>query len=254
MSPLVVIKTFSSVLDARVAQSQLQAAGIPAYLPDENLASIDPLLLDAIGGVRLQVRERDQEEALSLLEQPVVDEPLADDEPTCPRCDSPYWSRRWSGRERLVIIASLGLPLLFWKQRLVCHRCDHQFTSPAPAVGSNYRELATTTRRPGNPVFFLRRHRALGGAAVGFMVGLLASVLTGASMALPTGVLLGVLLGWRSTYEVCSVPSCRASLRLGQRTCPKCKGTLGRVITSEAEHWIYKAAWHREPAPGPPRS
>ena len=108
---LVSLNAHGEVIATEVAQS----SGIPAFLPDENVASIDPLLMDAIGGVRLQVRERDQQEALELLDQPEVEDLPSEDEPTCPRCDSPYWSRRWTSEQRLAIVGLLGLPLLWWK-------------------------------------------------------------------------------------------------------------------------------------------
>lgn len=42
---------------------RLQAEGIPCFLPDEQLVTIDPLLANAVGGVRPQVPEVDEERA-----------------------------------------------------------------------------------------------------------------------------------------------------------------------------------------------
>src|SRR4051812_42066441 len=93
MGPLVTVQTFSRVIDARLAQARLEGAGIRTYLLDESVASIDPFLINAIGGVKLQVETGDEQAARDLLREPLVESDIDEVDPTaprCPRCESEY--------------------------------------------------------------------------------------------------------------------------------------------------------------------
>jgi hypothetical protein len=45
----------------------LEAHGIEAFIPDEGMATANPLMGAAIGGIRVQVREEQYDEAIQLL-------------------------------------------------------------------------------------------------------------------------------------------------------------------------------------------
>src|SRR5882724_6399018 len=74
MKPLVTVETFSRLIDARLAQARLESSGLRTYLADESVASIDPFLIGAIGGVKLQVELDQETEAREILSGPPVDE------------------------------------------------------------------------------------------------------------------------------------------------------------------------------------
>jgi hypothetical protein len=61
------IATFSKPDDAHLLRMRLGAAGIEAFLQDENLVQLDWLLSNAVGGVRVQVADDDLPAALALL-------------------------------------------------------------------------------------------------------------------------------------------------------------------------------------------
>ena len=65
--PLCVIRTFSRDLDARLAESVLEANGIVSIIIGDNAAGMLPYL-NAFHPIRLAVKESDVEEALSLLD------------------------------------------------------------------------------------------------------------------------------------------------------------------------------------------
>ncbi len=67
---MVTIARFSKPEDAHLLRLRLGAAGIDAYVLDENLIQIDWLFSNAIGGVRVQVAERDLELAGEVLADP----------------------------------------------------------------------------------------------------------------------------------------------------------------------------------------
>jgi hypothetical protein len=65
---LVTIATFDQAAQARLAQNALREAGIQAAVSDETLIAMDWLLSNAVGGVKVQVREEDAERAVGVLE------------------------------------------------------------------------------------------------------------------------------------------------------------------------------------------
>jgi hypothetical protein len=64
---LCVIRTFSRDLDARLAESVLEANGIESIIIGDNAAGMLPYL-NALHPIRLAVKEADVEQALSLLD------------------------------------------------------------------------------------------------------------------------------------------------------------------------------------------
>ena len=82
---LIALRSFNNYFSANITLTKLQDAGIECYLKDEFTVTIDPLLSNAIGGIKLVVKETDIPEAQKLL--------LAFDEAflnsvKCPGCGS----------------------------------------------------------------------------------------------------------------------------------------------------------------------
>ena len=66
---LVTVKTFDNYFSANITLTKLHAAGIECYLKDEYTVTIDPILTNAIGGIKLVVKEEDEAEVKKLLEE-----------------------------------------------------------------------------------------------------------------------------------------------------------------------------------------
>jgi hypothetical protein len=79
----VTIKTFDNYFSANIILSRLQDAGIDCYLKDEYTVTIDPILSNAIGGIKLIVNSKDADSAARLLTQ-FEEEYLKS--ATCPKC------------------------------------------------------------------------------------------------------------------------------------------------------------------------
>jgi rubredoxin len=62
-----VIKTFDNYFNANIILTRLQQEGFECYLYDEFTATIDPILTNAIGGIKLVVKKEDEITALALL-------------------------------------------------------------------------------------------------------------------------------------------------------------------------------------------
>jgi hypothetical protein len=61
------LTTFPNYMDAHLCQMHLQEEGINCWLKDENTVTIDPILTNAIGGIKLMVHESQTERATELL-------------------------------------------------------------------------------------------------------------------------------------------------------------------------------------------
>ena len=102
MSPdrLEAVAAFSYLHEAEFARTSLESEGIVTVIENENLIRLDWLYMNALGGLRLLVREEDAARAREILAPPETEShrptpppPTADDPapPTdnCPRCGSP---------------------------------------------------------------------------------------------------------------------------------------------------------------------
>lgn len=66
------LRSFDNYINANIQLGMLQDEGINCHLRDEYITTIDPLLSNAIGGMKLMVYETQAQRAMRLLEK--VDE------------------------------------------------------------------------------------------------------------------------------------------------------------------------------------
>ncbi len=66
---MITIKTFDNYFSANIILGRLRDEGISCYLKDEYTVTIDPILSNAIGGIKLIVNEMDAKKATILLDQ-----------------------------------------------------------------------------------------------------------------------------------------------------------------------------------------
>ena len=82
---LVTIRTFNNYFSANILLTKLQDAGFQCYLKDEYTVTIDPLLTNAVGGIKLVIRKEDEQEVTTIMEH-------FDDQyrrsAVCPKCGS----------------------------------------------------------------------------------------------------------------------------------------------------------------------
>jgi hypothetical protein len=64
---LVTIKTFSYDHETLIYEPRFNAEGIKYFLKDQKTVAIDPLVSNAIGGIKLQVSAEDEEQARALV-------------------------------------------------------------------------------------------------------------------------------------------------------------------------------------------
>ena len=82
---IVTIRTFDNYFSANLLLTRLRDSGLECYLKDEYTVTIDPLLSNAIGGIKLVVKEKDLAFANELLRE---FERGYQEAVTCPNCGS----------------------------------------------------------------------------------------------------------------------------------------------------------------------
>jgi hypothetical protein len=94
-----ILAAFEYVADVQIVKGRLESEGIPVFLRDENTLNSDPLISNAIGGVKLQVYSRDKERAIEIYNE--IRAYAVDDEGSpisCPNCKAkksePYYERK----------------------------------------------------------------------------------------------------------------------------------------------------------------
>lgn len=69
MENLVTIITFTYAHEITIIRGKLESEGIDCFVQDELTAQVNPLYSNAIGGVKLKVRESDAERAIEILKE-----------------------------------------------------------------------------------------------------------------------------------------------------------------------------------------
>lgn len=77
------IKTFDNYIEANMIAGILENEGIPSFLQDEFTVTIDPILSNAVGGIKLVVPESDAERAVEILQS---EEERKRKLMACPKC------------------------------------------------------------------------------------------------------------------------------------------------------------------------
>jgi predicted RNA-binding Zn-ribbon protein involved in translation (DUF1610 family) len=131
---LVTVRRYRDLGEAYVGRSLLESAGIPAWIADENLVRMDWFYSNLIGGMRLQVDEREEATARELLEEGAPGTITYGPEevyvqPTCPKCGS-HEINLGDGTERgrsLLALYVLAIPVPPREAAWHCEACGAQW-------------------------------------------------------------------------------------------------------------------------------
>jgi hypothetical protein len=125
---LVTIGRYSTPYEANMVKSQLESAGIPAFVADEYTIGVNWLYSNALGGVKVQVPESLASEAREILaaetDAPQTREPDAE---ICPECGSKNTEDFLEKRNSFLTWVLLGFPLLLPMEKKRCNDCGHRW-------------------------------------------------------------------------------------------------------------------------------
>ena len=128
----VVLQVYANYIDANIIMGRLEEDGINCWLKDENTVTIDPILTNAVGGIKLMVPEVQAERAVELLRQykaellPII---------KCPRCGSgnvelvstPRKASNWISTIFSFLFVSAPLPV---DKVYHCFNCGNEYQLP----------------------------------------------------------------------------------------------------------------------------
>lgn len=125
---LVMIRQFRDLPEALLAKGSLESAGIEAFLVDDNMVRMDWFISNLVGGIKLCVRQEDEEAALDALQQPTpaaieVEGLGTYEQPSCPRCYSLDITFEALNRTVAYGTAWLGIPIPLRRKRWKCNAC-----------------------------------------------------------------------------------------------------------------------------------
>ena len=128
MSELKTIASFSFAHEAHLAKSKLEASSIPAFIKDEHTITMNWLYSNALGGVKLQVLEDQDGEAIDILRADFskdIDAVFGSTTRVCPDCGGEDYCSYTKGKKSAFMTALLlGFPLILCQHGFKCNNCD----------------------------------------------------------------------------------------------------------------------------------
>ena len=126
------VAVYTNYIDANIMLGRMQEDGIDCWLKDENIVTIDPILTNAVGGIKLMVAENERMKALQWLWE-INKEKKATI--SCPKCNShnleyvstPRKPGNWLSVLIGVFITSFAPPV---EQVYHCFDCGTEFDKP----------------------------------------------------------------------------------------------------------------------------
>lgn len=139
---MVPVISFDNYIDANIMLGKLQAEGITCFLRDEYTVTVDPILSNAVGGIKLVVPEDEASKARALLNLFAQNKKTALE---CPQCHShnveyisnPARSGNWLSAIIGFLFGSYALSI---KKVYHCFDCGFEFDDLPPAGTSLFSE------------------------------------------------------------------------------------------------------------------
>ena len=130
------IRSFDNYISAHIAMGRLEEDAVNGWLKDENTVTIDPILTNAVGGIKLMVPAVQAERAIQILR--VLENEHKKSMP-CPRCGSlnielvstPRKISNWASAIIGFFFTSYAMPV---ENTIHCFDCSLEYDAPQPVV------------------------------------------------------------------------------------------------------------------------
>jgi len=136
---LVTILTFDNPVEANIIKTLLENNDIYCFLADESLLDINPLYSNALGRIKLQVKEGETDTAKRVLEESDYDFKFHRQGDNihvqpCTKCNSRKVYPERAGLLRILLsIPLLCIPIIFRKRKWRCYNCNYSWIEPITA-------------------------------------------------------------------------------------------------------------------------
>ena len=124
---IVVLRTFDNYFSANILLTRMRDAGVECYLKDEYTVTIDPLLSNAIGGIKLFVKKQDVTFALEVLAGFELHQKAQDRCPNCGSHDIISAQKGGAGEFIRAISAWLFSTVDVHEHEYKCNTCGKQY-------------------------------------------------------------------------------------------------------------------------------
>ncbi len=123
----IVAKSYNDYFKANIALTKLQNEGIETFLKDENTVSIDPMLGNAIGGIKLMILEADTDKVIEIFK---TWEEEAKALAKCPKCGSSNLdlvTRQTPENFVMAFFTTITASYALADTHYQCNACKHKF-------------------------------------------------------------------------------------------------------------------------------
>lgn len=135
---IVVLNSYPNYVEAHIAKGVVEEQGIRCWLKDENTVTIDPILTNAIGGIKLLVLKEEAQQAWEILQALKKEKQAA---VACPKCGShnlefvstPRKASNWFTAIATFFISDYAVAL---DKVYHCFDCGHEFSKKEEDAGS----------------------------------------------------------------------------------------------------------------------
>jgi hypothetical protein len=132
LQELVTVRQFRDLPEALLAKGCLESVGIECFLGDENLVRLDWFISNFIGGIKLNVRPADVENARKLLDEPILEGLYVQgiglyEQPRCPKCQSLDVNFRELDKPIAYMSAFLWVPMPVQRRAWRCQSCGAEW-------------------------------------------------------------------------------------------------------------------------------
>ena len=125
----IILNSYNNYIEAHIAKGVLEEQGIRCWLKDENTLTIDPILTNAVGGIKVMIAKENAQTALEILNQLKKEQT-----PTtvCPACGSKNIELVSTPRKAINWLSAISTFLLGNYAMTIekvnhCFDCKHEF-------------------------------------------------------------------------------------------------------------------------------
>ena len=132
---LITVQTFDNPIDLALLKSKLESEGIKCFVFDEHTVTLQPLLSNGVGGIKLKINEADTDHALLILKDIQTQSRLDDqgESKTCPNCGCSDLYVNFKSMQGTKGVMSVLIMFFFvafpfyYKNVFKCKKCNYEF-------------------------------------------------------------------------------------------------------------------------------